>query len=140
MLDPELRELHSRGCSVYHGKHDREGGLALFKELEALATAKNNVKGFTVQAVLAGHTADFRPGMTVSIRLPLASATNAVSVPVGAVFESRSGKVVYVSRPDGTSEPRTVEVGAADLFHAEILSGLQEGESVLLSRPDDEKS
>jgi multidrug efflux pump subunit AcrA (membrane-fusion protein) len=77
--------------------------------------------------------------MTVSIRLPLASATDAVSVPVGAVFETRRGKVVYVVRPDGTNEPRPVEVGAADLFHAEILSGLQEGESVLLSRPDDEK-
>ena len=125
---------------VFGGAADALRASAKINFIAPLATAKNNVKGFTVQAVLAGHTADFRPGMTVSIRLPLASATNAVSVPVGAVFESRSGKVVYVSRPDGTSEPRTVEVGAADLFHAEILSGLQEGESVLLSRPDDEKS
>jgi hypothetical protein len=43
MLDPELRELHARGCAVYHGKHDREGGLALFKELETRATEKNNL-------------------------------------------------------------------------------------------------
>jgi hypothetical protein len=33
-----------------------------------------------------------------------------------------------------------VEVGATDLFHAEILSGLEEGESVLLNRPDEERS
>lgn len=43
MLDPELRELHARGCSVYHEKHDREGGLKLFKELEARAIDKNNL-------------------------------------------------------------------------------------------------
>ena len=125
---------------VFGGASDSLRASAKINFIAPLASTKNNVKGFTVQAVLSGHTAEFRPGMTVSIRLPLASATDAVSVPVGAVFETRRGKVVYVVRPDGTNEPRPVEVGAADLFHAEILSGLQEGESVLLSRPDDEKS
>jgi hypothetical protein len=33
-----------------------------------------------------------------------------------------------------------VEVGATDLFHAEIRSGLEEGETVLLNRPDEENS
>ena len=65
-----------------------------------MATTKNNVKGFTVQAVLSGDTSAFRPGMTMAIRLPLATASNAVSVPISAVFESRDGKVVYIPRPD----------------------------------------
>jgi hypothetical protein len=33
-----------------------------------------------------------------------------------------------------------VEVGATDLFPAEIQSGLEEGETVLLNRPDEENS
>jgi HlyD family secretion protein len=105
-----------------------------------LATTKNNVKGFTVQAVLGGDTTAFRPGMTVAIRLPVATATDTVAVPLGAVFETRGGRVVYVLRDDGTPEARPVEVGASDLFHAEIRSGLQEGENVLLQRPDDHES
>jgi len=131
---------HGDTVEVFGGASDSLRASAKINFIAPLATTKNNVKGFTVQAVLSGDTAEFRPGMTVSIRLPLAAAADAVSVPVGAVFDTRRGKVVYVVRPDGTSEPRPVEVGAADLFHAEILSGLQEGESVLLSRPDDEKS
>jgi len=42
MLDPELRALHAKGCSIYHGQHDRTEGMRVFKELEALATQKNN--------------------------------------------------------------------------------------------------
>ena len=122
---------------VLGGADDSINTTAKITFVAPLATTKNNVKGFTVQAVLGGDTSGFRPGMTVAVRLPLATATNAVSVPLGAVFETRQGRVVYVPREDGPPEPRPVDVGATDLFHAEIRSGLQEGESVLLQKPDD---
>ncbi len=125
---------------VLGGADDSIRATAKINFIAPLATAKNNVKGFTVQAVLSGDTSAFRPGMTVAIRLPLATASNAVSVPLAAVFESRDGKVVYVPGPDGLPEARPVEVGATDLFHAEIRSGLEEGETVLLNRPDEENS
>ena len=125
---------------VLGGADDSIRATAKINFIAPLATVKNNVKGFTVQAVLSGDTSAFRPGMTVAIRLPLATATNAVSVPLAAVFESRNGKVVYVTRPDGAPHARPVEVGATDLFHAEIQSGLEEGETVLLNRPDEENS
>ena len=125
---------------VLGGADDAISSTAKITFIAPLATTKNNVKGFTVQAVLGGDTSAFRPGMTVAIRLPLATATAAISVPLAAVFETRQGRVVYVPRGDGPAEPRPVEVGATDLFHAEIRSGLQEGESVLLQRPDDRDS
>ena len=125
---------------VLGGADDSIRATAKLNFIAPLATVKNNVKGFTVQAVLSGDTSAFRPGMTVAIRLPLATATNAVSVPLAAVFESRNGKVVYVARPDDAPQARPVEVGATDLFHAEIRSGLEEGETVLLNRPDEENS
>ena len=125
---------------VLGGADDSISSTAKITFIAPLATTKNNVKGFTVQAVLGGDTSAFRPGMTVAIRLPLATAAGAISVPLGAVFETRQGRVVYVPRTDGTAEPRPVEVGATDLFHAEIRSGLQEGERVLLQRPDDRDS
>jgi len=128
------------GVEILGGTDDSIRTTAKITFIAPLATAKNNVKGFTVQAVVGGNTSAFRPGMTVAIRLPLATSTNAVSVPLGAVFETRQGRVVYVPRSDGPAEPRPVEVGTTDLFHAEIRSGLQEGESVLLQKPDDRDS
>jgi HlyD family secretion protein len=125
---------------VLGGADDSIRTTAKITFIAPLATTKNNVKGFTVQAILGGDTSAFRPGMTVAIRLPLSTATDAVSVPLGAVFETRQGRVVYVPRGDEPAEARPVEVGATDLFHAEIRSGLQEGESVLLQRPDDRDS
>lgn len=125
---------------VLGGADDSVRTTAKINFIAPLATTKNNVKGFTVQAVLGGDTAAFRPGMTVAIRLPLATASNAISVPLGAVFTSGDGKVVYIPRPEAEPEARPVEVGATDLFHAEIRSGLEEGESVLLNRPDEERS
>ena len=66
---------------VLGGADDSIRATAKINFIAPLATTKNNVKGFTVQAVLGGDTSAFRPGMTVAIRLPLANATNAVSVP-----------------------------------------------------------
>lgn len=100
-----------------------------------LATTKNNVKGFSIQAVLGGDTSIFRPGMTVGIRLPVAKATNAVSVPVSAVFEDGDRKVVYLPQNGTNVEKRPVEIGVTDLFHAEIRSGLSPGDRVLLEQP-----
>ena len=96
---------------VLGGADDSIRATAKINFIAPLATTKNNVKGFTVQAVLSGDTSAFRPGMTMAIRLPLATASNAVSVPISAVFESRDGKVVYIPRPDAEPETRPVEVG-----------------------------
>lgn len=121
---------------VLSGLDDAKRTQAKINFIAPLATIKNNVKGFTIQAVLEGDTSDLRPGMTVSLRLPLSRADQAVSIPVGAVFDSPEGKVVYVKQNEGSVEKRRVDVGTANLFYVEIRSGLNEGEQVLLSEPD----
>lgn len=120
---------------VLSGTGDESRATAKISFVAPLATTKNNVKGFSIQAVLDGDTSVFRPGMTVGIRLPVARATNAVSVPVGAVFDDGGRKVVYLPRDGGSAEKRPVEIGATDLFHAEVKSGLSPGERVLLEAP-----
>lgn len=122
---------------VLSGVEDATRTEAKIFFIAPLATVKNNVKGFTIQAALEGDTSSFRPGMTVALRLPLSRAEQTVAVPVGAVYDSPEGKIVYVKPASGPVETRRVEVGTADLFHAAILSGLSEGEEVLLAEPDD---
>lgn len=141
LVDAHVNQLDiakiSKGdvLEVLTGADQSTRATAKLNFIAPLATTKNNVKGFSIQGVLEGDASGFRPGMTAAIRLPLARATNVVAVPVGAIFASAGGKVVYVKKDDGPPEKRSVEVGAADLFHAEIRSGLQEGEIVLLSEP-----
>ena len=122
---------------VFSGAEQKTTVTGRLTFIAPLATTKNNVKGFSVQATLEGDTTGFRPGMTVGLRLPLARAENALAVPVTAVFEQpEGGKIVYLRTSDGQIQKRTVEVGATDLFYAQILSGLTSGDMVLLTKPD----
>ncbi len=99
-----------------------------------LATIKNNIKGFEVRGVIEGNRKAMRPGVSVSITVPIGKAEGVVSVPVTAVFERDGKMVVYVLKGDAT-ECRNVVVGLMDSSHAEIKSGLAEGEEVLLVAP-----
>jgi RND family efflux transporter MFP subunit len=122
---------------IYTGSEQEARTTGRITFIAPLASTKNNVKGFSVTATLEGDTSRFRPGMTVGVDLPLAHADNAVTVPVTAVFpQPEGGKAVYRQLTDGQIEKRPVEVGATDLFFAEILSGLDPGDRVLLTEPD----
>ncbi len=101
-----------------------------------IASIKNNVKGFQVEAVIDDPDPRLRPGMTVLMDIPVAQVENAVAVPISAVFnDAASGSnIVYVLKGEQTSE-RKVEVGVSDLQFAEIKSGLEAGESILVIRP-----
>lgn len=100
-----------------------------------VATSKNNIKGFRVQALIEKPDARLRPGMTVNMTVPIASVQEALSVPVAAVFKDPDkGKVIYV-RKEGTTEKREVTVGITDMDYVEIRSGVRPGEEILLVEP-----
>jgi RND family efflux transporter MFP subunit len=100
-----------------------------------LATVKNNIKGFEVTGQLEGAQHGLKPGVSVSMGVPLGSAENVLAVPVTAVFEEGGTKVVYV-RKESVPERREVVIGLSDLDLVEIQSGLSEGEEVLLAKPE----
>jgi len=99
-----------------------------------LATVKNNIKGFEVRGKIEKNGVGLKPGLSVRVRVPLAKAIDVVAVPLTAVFDQKNDKVAYVLE-DGKSERREVKVGIIDNEFAEIRSGVQEGEDVLLVEP-----
>ncbi len=103
--------------------------------ISPVAVAKNSVKGFQVKALIDRPHERLRPGMTVTIVIPIASAEDAVSVPIAAVFkgEGRS-KVVYVRNGEST-EKREVKIGVTNTDFAQVLSGVSAGEEILLVEP-----
>ena len=68
--------------------------------------------------------------------IPIARADDAISVPISAVFKGEGdAKIVYVRNGSGT-EKRKVKVGITDIDYAQILTGIEPGEQILLVEPD----
>ncbi|MGV3532659.1 MAG: efflux RND transporter periplasmic adaptor subunit [Chthoniobacteraceae bacterium] len=104
-------------------------------EIALVAAIKNNVKGFEVKAMIDKPSSKLRPGMTVNMTVPIAKASDVVSVPIAAVFKGDGrSKVVYVRNGDA-AEKREVKVGITDINFAQIEKGLTEGEEILLTEP-----
>jgi multidrug efflux pump subunit AcrA (membrane-fusion protein) len=113
------------------------GGSAVGARIVSIApqaTVKSNIKGFEVAGVIEGDAHGLKPGVSVSMEVPLGRAEGVVAVPVTCVFEEGGEKVVYLKTDEGT-ERRVVEVGLVDLSLAEIKSGLSAGDRVLAVKP-----
>ncbi len=100
-----------------------------------VATIKNGVKGFQIQALILKPTSRLRPGMMVNLTVPVAHANQVVAVPVSAIFRGKNDqRVVYVLE-DGKPLQREVTVGVSALDYAEVKTGLKAGEQILTVEP-----
>ena len=75
-----------------------------------------------------------RPGMSAEIEILVRTLEDVIYVPIQAVTYFDDKRVVYVSNR-GRPERREIEVGAFSESFIEVVSGLQEGEEVLLLPP-----
>ena len=77
------------------------------------------------------HTAPLLFGMNAEVEIIAGEARNALLVPVQALREISSGQfAVFVVGPRDELEFRPVQVGLRNFVSAEILSGLEEGETI----------
>jgi len=80
------------------------------------------------------HSTALLGGMNADVTVIAAEATNVLIVPVQALRNlGQDQYAVFVVQANDQLELRPVEVGLTNLVYAEIRSGLQEGEAVLLS-------
>jgi len=80
---------------------------------------------------LAGRQASLLGGMNAEVEVISAEARDVLLVPVQALRElGESQYAVFVVQADGELVLRSVEVGLQDFANAEIISGLEEGETV----------
>jgi hypothetical protein len=96
-----------------------------------------NRRDYTVR-VLLDDTAGFelKPSMRCKAEIFLDRVTDAMSVPIQAVFRRGGRTFAYVPQGGGFAQ-REIEVGRASETRIEILSGLSEGEQVLVREPGD---
>jgi cobalt-zinc-cadmium efflux system membrane fusion protein len=79
------------------------------------------------RAVLTNPDGRLRPGLFVTARLVLAKRNAQVAVRVGAIQTLENKTIVFVREGDKI-EARPVLIGESDAQHAEVKSGLSEGE------------
>jgi HlyD family secretion protein len=73
-----------------------------------------------------------RQSQRVSVRLLLERKANVLKAPRGPFVESGGGRTAYVVR-DGIAEKREIAVGAMSVSEVEIVSGLSEGDQLIVS-------
>lgn len=93
-----------------------------------------DLKVYNTEIFINGDGSDMRTGMSCSAEIIVEHYKDAVYVPVQAVLRVKGEATVYVVKGKGY-KPRTVETGLDNNRMIRIISGLEEGEKVLLTPP-----
>ena len=81
------------------------------------------------------------PGMYASVKIPLRSAADVLTVPIQAVQSTEEGQgSVLVVGSGNRLEKRAVKLGIQTATHVEILSGLQQDEMVVYGEQGEYKA
>ncbi len=103
----------------------------------ATESTVDRTRVFPVDVVLDEADDRLRPGMSATVTVTLARADDTLALPLSAVF-STAESVRYVFLLKGERfEIREVEIGIADTRRVQIVSGLELGDEVALTRPVD---
>jgi len=76
------------------------------------------------------------PGMLCKVSVPPPPKVKILLVWTESLFTEGNRKIVYVQKPDGQPEKRTVKTGESNEKMVEILEGLAEGEKILMKKPE----
>lgn len=106
------------------------------KVSQILYEGKNvsNVITYGVKIVPEKTPPFFRSQMTANVDLILEKHDNALVLPTVAVRDGADGKQVMVPGPEGKPAPKSIETGIESGEKIEVLSGLADGDQVLVAR------
>ena len=102
-----------------------------FKKISALGIEEQRVN------VIVSFTSDYElrsrlgHGYQVDVDVILNESNDVLTVPISALFREQDDWAVYAV-VNGVVEKRTVELGQRNNFHAELLAGLNEGDSFVV--------
>lgn len=93
----------------------------------------NNVVTFDVALDDQKSSAQLRPRMKVELFLVTAAQKKTLRVQNGPAFKGGAVQDVFVLRPGGKAERRTVQIGLSNFDFVEITGGLNPGDSVIIT-------
>ncbi len=81
---------------------------------------------------------DLKIGMTFGVKLKLSADTQSLMIPKGNFFKDTNGKWIFVTE-NGKTVRKNISLGRENPLYYEVLSGLKEGEQVIVSDYSDYK-
>jgi RND family efflux transporter MFP subunit len=96
-------------------------------------TLKADTRTAQVRIELPNRGLLLKPGMFAQVELGVAGRGNTVTVPVSAVIDSGTRRIVLVQATEGRFEPREVKLGARSENLVEVLDGVKDGEQVVVA-------
>ena len=115
-------------------KNIETGEVTLVGTLAREEKERRGAKFFGVTVQINESEPRLRPGMTAQVEIQVEERSDAVFIPLEAVFERDGRQVVY---PAGRNpRPREVVLGPSNADHVVVEKGLEAGERVLLRDPE----
>jgi RND family efflux transporter MFP subunit len=111
------------------------GGVVRRIASSAVENQQDRTRVFPVDVALDAADERLRPGMSATVTFTLSRAENTPSIVLSAVFSGTDGSRYVFVRKDDEFVVRPVKIGITDVRNAQVLSGLDEGEFVALTRP-----
>lgn len=107
--------------------------IGILPEAE-MSWMSSDLKSYTVNVNVEGEAEGLRPGMSCNVEIVVDEFEDALYIPLQSVVHLGNRPVVY-SPHRGGPEAREVELGLDNQSMVHILSGLKEGERVLMAPP-----
>jgi HlyD family secretion protein len=79
---------------------------------------------------------NLRQNQRLTTRILLAEHSDVLLVQRGQFLDTGAGRVTYVVNQDGLAKRRSIEVGARSLGAVQIIAGLDQGDTIVISNLD----
>lgn len=86
-----------------------------------------------VRIELANPGQLLKPGMYAQMEVAVATKGSVVTVPISAVIDSGTRRIVLIQAGEGRFEPREVKLGARSDTYVEVIEGVKDGEPVVVA-------
>jgi len=96
-------------------------------------TLKPETRTIPVRIELANPGQLLKPAMFAQIELPVGSKGKVLTVPISAVIDSGTRRIVLVQRSEGRFEPREVKLGGRTESYVEVIEGVKDREPVVVA-------
>lgn len=96
-------------------------------------TLKAETRTVAVRVELANPGLLLKPAMFAQVELPVSAKAKVLTVPTSAVIDSGTRQIVLVQLGAGKFEPREVKLGERSDEFVAVLSGVKEGEPVVVA-------
>jgi Cu(I)/Ag(I) efflux system membrane fusion protein/cobalt-zinc-cadmium efflux system membrane fusion protein len=112
-----------------------EEGKVLEGKVAYIYPTLNEVsRTLTVRLEFENPDMRLKPGMFATVYIQFRRRDDVLAIPTEAILDSGRRKIVFVSVGEGRFEPREIVTGLTGDHHmTEVLSGLAEGEQVVVS-------